>query len=674
MEKQVIEVPAGIRYISDWKEFRMLEFPHIIDKKIPGCGFTEYCLRNNMNLILVSPRKILLENKEEQHKKEGREILYVKSALSVEMAMDKDISKRPKSGKSKIKLTDEELKRRAKLAKEDYDRISGEIQNYWDTCFNRIPCKILVTYDSYRKVKDILINKGIFQEFYTVVDEFQSIFVDAKFKSTTEMEFVTALQGVSRLCYVSATPMIDSYLAKLDEFKHLPYFELDWETLQPERVSKPDLEVKILRSLSNSAKAIIKKYKDGNFDTATIIDPQTMQQKIVESREAIFYVNSVNNICSIIRNCELLPDDVNILCANTPDNTRRIRTKLGKGFTIGRVPLYDEPRKMFTFCTRTVYLGADFYSDNAKTYILSDANIDSMAVDITLDLPQILGRQRLSINPWKDKADVYVKVIMKNNQQAINEFKEMIDKKIEKTTSLLDSWKDVSTEKRRQDLAEIYQQIAEILNYRDNYVAVNSYNSASLLPVMNDLALISEQRAYDVQQLDYKDRFSVFNSIENQFNIELEREVNNFLLQFNSLEDGFFYKMKYVCENLPGKSIEIQTKIINELPKSYREFYTVIGPDRCRSLGYKYQLLKDSIDQINFDINTLNNTIYNNFQVGEKYSNVTIKTKLQDLYNQLGYKKTAKATDLEQWFELKAIKVKDSSGKRVNGFEIVKKK
>ena len=652
----------------------MLELPHIIHKKIPGCGFTEYCLRNNMNLILVSPRKILLENKEEQHKKEGREILYVKSALSVEMAMDKDISKRPKSGKSKIKLTDEELKKRAKLAKEDYDRISGEIQNYWDMCFNRIPCKILVTYDSYRKVKDILINKGIFQEFYTVVDEFQSIFVDAKFKSTTEMEFVTALQGVNRLCYVSATPMIDSYLAKLDEFKHLPYFELDWETLQPERVSKPDLEVKILRSLSNSAKAIIKKYKDGNFDTATIIDPQTMQQKIVESREAIFYVNSVNNICSIIRNCELLPGDVNILCANTSDNTRRIRTKLGKGFTIGRVPLYDEPRKMFTFCTRTVYLGADFYSDNAKTYILSDANIDSMAVDITLDLPQILGRQRLSINPWKDKADVYVKVIMKNNQQAINEFKEMIDKKIEKTTSLLDSWKDVSTEKRRQDLAEIYQQIAEILNYRDNYVAVNSYNSASLLPVMNDLALISEQRAYDVQQLDYKDRFSVFNSIENQFNIELEREVNNFLLQFNSLEDGFFYKMKYVCETLPGKSIEIQTKIINELPKSYREFYITLGPDRCRSLGYKYQLLKDNISQVNFDINTLNNTIYNNFQVGEKCSNAAIKTKLQGLYNQLGYKKTAKATDLENWFEIKEIKVKDSSGKRVNGFEIVKKK
>ena len=308
MEKQVIEVPAGIRYISDWKEFRMLEFPHIIDKKIPGCGFTEYCLRNNMNLILVSPRKILLENKEEQHKKEGREILYVKSALSVEMAMDKDISKRamerPSGNNSKMKLpTAEDLKKREELAKADYEKICNEVQMHWNNCCNNhLPCKILVTYDSYRKVRKILTEGGIFQEFYTVVDEFQSIFVDAKFKSTTEMEFMTALQGVEKLCYVSATPMIDSYLKKLDEFKDLPYFELDWETLQPERVSKPDLEVKILTSLANCAKRIIKdKYKAGKFDTAVVIDPQTGQQRVIESREAVFYVNSVNNICSIIR-------------------------------------------------------------------------------------------------------------------------------------------------------------------------------------------------------------------------------------------------------------------------------------------------------------------------------------------------------------------------------------
>ena len=70
---QPIIVPQGIRYISDWEEYDksyLFSFPHILDKKIPGCGFTEYCIRNNRNIILCSPRKILLQNKFDQHKED----------------------------------------------------------------------------------------------------------------------------------------------------------------------------------------------------------------------------------------------------------------------------------------------------------------------------------------------------------------------------------------------------------------------------------------------------------------------------------------------------------------------------------------------------------------------------------------------------------------------------
>ena len=65
---------------------------------------------------------------------------------------------------------------------------------------------------------------------------------------------------------------------------------------------------------------------------------------------------------------------------------------------------------MFTFCTEQFILGADFYSTNAEPFIFSDANIDSLAVDISLDLPQILlGRQRLIENPWlKNHAEFFL--------------------------------------------------------------------------------------------------------------------------------------------------------------------------------------------------------------------------------------------------------------------------
>ena len=39
-----IIVPKGIRYVSEWENFTIPDFPHIMDKQIPGCGFTEWCL------------------------------------------------------------------------------------------------------------------------------------------------------------------------------------------------------------------------------------------------------------------------------------------------------------------------------------------------------------------------------------------------------------------------------------------------------------------------------------------------------------------------------------------------------------------------------------------------------------------------------------------------------
>ena len=63
MKKMKKVVPIGIRYINQWKEFSLPNHPCIINKQITGCGFTEYCLTNSDNVILCSPRKILLENK-----------------------------------------------------------------------------------------------------------------------------------------------------------------------------------------------------------------------------------------------------------------------------------------------------------------------------------------------------------------------------------------------------------------------------------------------------------------------------------------------------------------------------------------------------------------------------------------------------------------------------------
>ena len=93
MKKEIIAVPAKIRYISEWKNFQIDNYPHILDKQIPGCGFTEWCLVNEENVILCSPRRILLQNKRDQHEED---VFLVMNSQEDKFSPDKDLSRKKK--------------------------------------------------------------------------------------------------------------------------------------------------------------------------------------------------------------------------------------------------------------------------------------------------------------------------------------------------------------------------------------------------------------------------------------------------------------------------------------------------------------------------------------------------------------------------------------------------
>ena len=62
-----------------------------------------------------------------------------------------------------------------------------------------------------------------------------------------------------------------------------------------------------------------------------------------------------------------------IICSAKTENLRKLDNlhgETGMKFSIGDIPKEERPHKMFTFCTSTVYVGADFYSTNAYSYIL----------------------------------------------------------------------------------------------------------------------------------------------------------------------------------------------------------------------------------------------------------------------------------------------------------------
>lgn len=673
----ITEVPAGYRYVSDIPDFKLHDFPHILNKQIPGCGFTEYCIRNDENTILCSPRKILLQNKYDQHKDE---VFLVVNEFEGDPKTDKDLTKieRPRyssyEDKNKIRKKKEELEK----AKENFfQELTKKLTGYVNKClFDEKPVKILVTYDSYRLVKEILKFNYSNVDFRVVVDEFQSIFTDSKFKSDTEMQFMDHLQGVRKVCYVSATPMIKKYLDMLEEFKDLPYYELDWCTLDHNRVDQPKLTVKNLVSVYVEAGPIIKSYLEGKFEYRYVRDPESDNEKDVKkiiSKEAVFYVNSVNNITSIIKRAGLTPDQVNILVANTQENVNKIKKRLGAKYKIGRVPLRDEPRKMFTFCTRTVYLGADFYSDNARSFIISDANIDTLAVDITLDLPQILGRQRLKENPWKNEAMLFFRPVLDSNVVAEEYFNKKIAKKTEKTKKLLGVF-DKSDLGEQEALSEVFQENAKYGHYKRNYVAVNQVKnpdgSIKLVPVLNKLVRVAELRSYEMQQVDYANRFTVFNELGKVSNIGTAENYTEFFKEYEAMRDRR-QRLKYVCEYyFNGGELE---PLLDLLPdKRFKEYLTVLGPEKCRSFGYRLTSLNDTLSVRSFDVSTIEDKLFEVFEVGKSYTNSYIKSTLNKIYKDLGYKVKAKATDLSKFFNTRGASVQDGD-KRVHGIRLLSK-
>ena len=436
------------------------------------------------------------------------------------------------------------------------------------------------------------------------------------------------------------------------------------------------------RSVIPAANKVIQSYINGEFET-TVIESNGELKEVI-SKEAVLYVNSVKNICDIIKGNNLTLENTNVLISRTPDNEDNVRKAFGfkkqdlkaKGIksVIGKVPTKGEKHKMFTLCTRTVYLGADFYSTNARTFIFSDANIDSLTVDITLDLPQILGRQRLDENPWKNRADLYYKTISKENRLTQTELNEIIEKKKKKTENLLTAYNS-TPEEARHDLAENYQKVAKSYNYKDDYVAVNEHCGKDLLPVFNNLMMVSDMRCYEIQQIDYESRFRVFSNFSD--NID---HFDSFMMILNEIENEittFQERMKFIY-HLDCTPEFMKLVLDNLVDPSFAKYYYSISNERASALKYqKGNLEKEYKSQksLSININSIVSEIINAFPVNSRFSKAYIKETLRSIYESNGYNKTPKASDLEEYFEIKLCKIlNESTGKRDMAFEIIRVK
>lgn len=597
-------VPENVEFLTNWNGF---ELPKgILNKGVTGCGATSVAIQDEHKTIICSPRINLIKNKVGQH--EGL------------LGVFGDVK-------------------------------NDEIMAYLET--TETP-KIMVTYDSMPRLAKLITDKS---DWRVVVDEYQYLLIDSGFRSDKAIAFLNAVSEFDYVTYLSATPIADKYIQKMEQFNDVPYTELIWG----DRVERIDVERIVSPKPINNAIEIVRNYQNGVFPT----------EGDAISKECVIFLNSVTNITNIVRQTKLPHEDVNIIVADTEENRKLVR-QIDEGFDIGSIPLEGEPHKMFTFCTSTAFAGCDFYSTCASTFVISDNKKVHTSIDIATELVQIAGRQRLACNPFR-KTIVFIYNVDIGEGNA-DVYKEAIEQKLRKSEGLAE-WKNSAPEDFKKDVIKETSEMQNIKKYSESYVR---YDEKSDCFTVNRWAYLNELFAYDVQHENYQNSIIVKKQLEESgFDMKKEERQSDYKEQLKCIltKEGFADRMKRYCELRQLKQTNpyyIADEIMERQYEGLKLYYDRLGFERIRALGFKEKDLKNELERC-YRENDIKRKFREVFAVGERMLTEDIKRIMTEIYADYGISKKGVATQLERDYgiRLKPIKIAMPDGSRKGGYEFI---
>ena len=618
------EDPDLLTYLGHFNKF-------ILNKTVTGCGGTSLFLNSSIDVVIISPRLQALKDKHEQHP-------------------DTFLFHSPYTNNGK----------RA----DDIKRLMSELNNYISFCgstpfTNKKYAKVLVTLDSCDKVIDVLKKNAAINKFLFVVDEFQCLMGDATFKGTTDMNFLIRLDCEAKnICYLSATPIPDMYLDFVPQFKGLPYIKLEWDPDVLEEPNVIEIQMKKDESAEKVCSNIIRDFKTNGYFERKVVDGQ-----VVYSTEACIFLNEVRSIINIIVKNNLKPDEVTILCSEGKVSG------LPKGFKTGGLCTdRDNPRnKTFTFCTKASFEGVDFYSTNAMTYVFINAGKEWQTLDIMLDIPQILGRQRLDINPFRHDAVIYYKT--KPNCLSEQEFRLQQTAMELETEQFINGFNN-APDSMKERLIKLVRDRADDKKFIDDYVDVLQENGRQTLGI-NTLVQMAMWNKWHQRSHYYNNSCQLMASIQSAIAKNVNRnEVKNFEAWYYSAKDN---------DRLKGYSdfrntyTEYDPFILQNpfIDIRYHDWYGKLGYDKLARLNFDEQKVEQEYNSF-CNHEPIAQECRNVFETGRFYTKAEVKRMLQNIYDSLGLiGRKAKSTELGSYLNAKERMITDDEGNRKEGYEIL---
>ena len=647
MQYQEINVPVQYRYLSQWQDLlNMLpqQGKYILNKVNTGCGGTTLFLQSAQPTILVSPRS---------------NVLYSKSA----------------------QFPNAHLFRKKTDTSTSVPVLKERLRDYINMCNGSFHCpmmqpiipKILVTIDSYSYVAEQLAFMGLLDHFTVLVDEFQCLMSDSKFKGHVELEFLHNLRGVNSVCYMSATPIDESYLNFFPDFADVScYYKLVWDASVLETPNLDMRPYKPKQSSKGICREIIQGYRQNGYFAQKIVNGC-----LVNSTEVVIFLNEVRSIVSIIEENKLQPDEVNVLCS--PSN-KYVKDLKRLGVHIGELTTdpYNPINRTFTFVTRASFEGVDFYSTNAFTYIFCDGVLDWNKNDLIIDVPQILGRQRLD-QPFRKDAILYYRAKSKTDSEAIID---KIKKKEEATLAWIDKF-NASDQQTKMMLKDGIMKRSEKTRYADDYVEfVDDMNGGFVLKE-NYLVKSTELRDWQLSNHVYNNPMNIIKAVVGQTGINVTSNHGYTTITGVAAWDNFNHDF-FKATTFPDR-MRIYADMREQHPEHkddlylspfidyrYHQAYDLLGGDKLKALRYREKDITEAVSSMMLH-QVVCEKCQKIFLPSCRYKLSEVKVALQRIYNSTGINEIAKANDLPKFMPNAQLRqlTTQGTGKRELYYEIM---
>lgn len=532
--------------------------------------------------------------------------------------------------------------------------------------------KIIVTYDSLPRLMTFI----ECSEYRLLVDEVQVLIRYAgEFKMKVCNDLLNSTYNFKSTSFLTATPTVRKYLPK--PLQLLEYVQYTWEA-----ASKPTIRHAYVGNQLNTKviSFILDKYNNTDKDVY------------------VFY-NSRSGVAATIKKLikaepAITLNDIHVIFADNDDNNEYFKKTLGKGFKIS-YPLVNvdgvltQNNKRINFVSSFGFEGIDFYCANPITLIVSNSQSKSMRYDISIDLPQIVGRFRGCRDKYVNNEiyfvwNTYTDQVKMTEEEFIESYK--ITRK---------HMEDALTGSNREN-----PEIIKAFAFRSKgdptpHLYVDGVDEKGLPNVqLNEYAFESLMSSFAAMHCDY---YTIDKSLSDQ-QIEDTKVYQKVSDIFSSVSDFTIppLELKYTknldrvfnFKKLCVEYLSLQDRMVANCPREkYLEyidrcneillcsddlarFLSVMEPDRLRANGYNKSKLELEYSYMSLIKNNKDFKTHLNLIIGKSYSVDELKTSMQDFYDNNGITKKSKLSDIDSLYEYK----KTSITGNVYGIKIISEK